>query len=108
MSDTSASLKAARDAEAEKITPELYRQASEWFLKSRREYRLKNFDLARRYAEKARGLAERAEWESRFARAGGEDIHTAPPDPNAEPPSSMTTPDSSAAPGAPPPPPPMN
>ena len=64
MADTSAALKAAREVQAETLAPELFRQAGEWFFKAKKEYRLKNFDLAALYADKARTFAEAAEFES--------------------------------------------
>jgi hypothetical protein len=64
MADTSAAIKAAREVQAETLAPELFRQAGEWFFKAKKEYRLKNFDLANLYADKARFFAESAEFEA--------------------------------------------
>jgi len=61
MSDAQAALRAAREVQADTLAPELFRQASEWHLKARNEYQLKNFDLAKRYADRARRHAEDAE-----------------------------------------------
>jgi hypothetical protein len=64
MSQTGAALRAAKEVQADTVAPELYRQASEYFLKAKREYKLKNFDFAKTYAERARRLAEQAEFEA--------------------------------------------
>jgi hypothetical protein len=63
MSDMEVSLKAASEVNADLLAPELYRLATETALQARREYRLKNFMEAKRFAEVARGHAERAEFE---------------------------------------------
>lgn len=64
MSDTAAALKAAKEVGADSLTPELYRRANEAFFRARNEYRLKNFEIARDYALRAKKLAEDAEYES--------------------------------------------
>jgi hypothetical protein len=69
MSDTVAALRAAKEVQADTLAPELYRQAGEWFFKAKNEYRYKNFADARSHAEKARKLAEQAEFEA--IRGGG-------------------------------------
>src|SRR5271170_5746966 len=69
MSDTEAALRAAKEVQADTLAPELYRQANEWFFKSKHEYKFKNFDLARTYSDKARLFAEDAEFEA--IRNGG-------------------------------------
>jgi hypothetical protein len=69
MSDTAAALRAAREVQADVLAPELYRQAGEWFFKAKHEYKFKNFELARKYATKARIFAEDAEFEA--IRNGG-------------------------------------
>lgn len=69
MSDTAASLRAAREVQADTLAPELYRQANEWFFRAKNEYKFKNFKLANEYAAKARYFAEQAEFES--LRSGG-------------------------------------
>ena len=79
MSDTYVALRAAREVQADSLAPELYRQASEWHLKARQEYRLKNFKFAKEYAEKARNYAEQAEFEA--VRNGGNRESQAAPDP---------------------------
>ncbi|MBC7693613.1 MAG: DUF4398 domain-containing protein [Methylotenera sp.] len=84
MSDTSAAIKAAREVNAETLSPDLYRQANEAFFRARNEYRLKNFDLAKSYAAKARGFAERAEFES--MQSGAQRMSTATPDAPPPPP----------------------
>lgn len=82
MSDTSAALRAAKEVQAETLSPELFRQANEWFFKAKREYKFKNFKLAQEYAEKARIFAEQAEFES--IRNGGNRTELIP-DPLANP-----------------------
>ncbi len=64
MSYTSAAIRAAKEVQADNLAPETYRQANEWFRKARKEYRLKNFKQAKDYADKARSLAEQAEFDS--------------------------------------------
>jgi len=64
MADTSAALKAAKEVGADSMTPELYRRANEAYFRARNEYRMKNFDIARDYALRAKKLAEEAEYES--------------------------------------------
>ena len=63
MSDTNAAIKAAKEVQADIKAPELYRQATEWFLRAKAEYKLKNFDYALEYAQTARHFAEEAEFE---------------------------------------------
>ncbi len=64
MSNTQAALKAAKEVQADVLAPELYRQATEWFLKARQEYRYKDFEKANDYAFRARQLSEQAEFEA--------------------------------------------
>jgi hypothetical protein len=82
MADTQAAMRAAKEVQADTLAPELYREASDWWLRAKREYKFKNFSLAHDYADKARTLAEQAEFES--VRAGG--VREEPPDPLAKPP----------------------
>jgi hypothetical protein len=79
MSDTVAALKAAREVQADKLAPELFRQANEWFFKAKGEYKMKNFALAQDFARKARIFAEQAEFE--VLRTGVSRIEVAPSDP---------------------------
>lgn len=69
MSQTSAALRAAKEVQADVLAPELFRQAAEIFAKAKREYKFKNFNFATIYAQKARRLAEEAEFEA--LRNGG-------------------------------------
>ena len=64
MSDTGAAIKAAREVQSDILAPELFRQASEWFFKAKREYKFKNFKLAKEFSDKARYYAEQAEFEA--------------------------------------------
>jgi hypothetical protein len=78
MSDTEAALRAAKEVQADTLAPELYRQANEWFFKSRNEYRFKNFANAKDYAIRSRRFAEQAEFEA--LRNGGNRTDVAPVD----------------------------
>jgi Domain of unknown function (DUF4398) len=78
MSDTTAAIRAAKEVQADTLAPELYRQATEWFFRARKEYNFKNFQLAQEYATKARHFAENAEFEA--IRNGGNRSDNAPPD----------------------------
>lgn len=69
MSDTYTAIRAAKEVQADVLAPELYRQANEWFYRARKEYKLKNFELAENFARKARHFAEQAEFE--VIRNGG-------------------------------------
>jgi hypothetical protein len=69
MSFTSAAIRASREVQADTLAPELFRQSNEWFFQAKREYKFKNFKLAKKYADKARFLAEQAEFEA--LRNGG-------------------------------------
>lgn len=73
MAVADAALRAAREVNADAIEgsniPEIYRAAADNLFKAKREYRLKNFDRARKYAVRATLLAERAEFEA--VKAGG-------------------------------------
>lgn len=62
MSDTVAALRAAKEVQADILAPEMFQQANEWFFKAKHEYKFKNFSLARDYTNKARHLAEEAEF----------------------------------------------
>jgi len=79
MSDTSSALKAAREVQADTLAPELFRQANEWFMRAKREYKLKNFQIADEYAHKARYFAEQAEFEA--MRNGAKRVEYSAPDP---------------------------
>ena len=64
MSETAAAIRAAKEVQADTLTPELYRQATEYFFKAKREYKFKNFSKSKDYLEKSKSYAERAEFES--------------------------------------------
>ena len=64
MSNAEAALKAAKDLHADTLSAEVYRAASETFYKAKREYRLKNFDVAKKLAIKTMRLSEEAEFEA--------------------------------------------
>ncbi len=82
MSNSVAALRAAKEVQADVLAPELFREARDNFFKGKREYRMKNFEKAREFIERARLLAERAEFES--LKNGG-NRNATPPDPFAEP-----------------------
>ena len=73
MAIADSALRAAREVNADAIEgsniPEIYRAAADNLFKAKREYRLKNFDRAKKYATRATVLAERAEFEA--VKAGG-------------------------------------
>jgi len=88
MSDTAAAIKAAREVQADTLTPELFRQANEWYQLARREYKFKNFKLASQYAAQARDYAEQAEFEAirgGVSRGDLEGTATSHPDPSSGP-----------------------
>ncbi len=91
MSDTQAAIRAAQEVQADTLAPDFYRQALEFWDKARREYKYKNFDEAKELSDKARVLAEQAEYQA--IRAGGNRSET-PPDPMSsganEPPAAAT------------------
>jgi|GEM_PF-1502738 len=62
MSNAETAIRAAKDLNADSLAPELYRKANDYHFKAKREYRLKNFDLARKYAVRAMRYAEEAEF----------------------------------------------
>jgi len=82
MSNMEVAIKSAKEVNADVLAPELYRRATEQSLLARKEYRFKDFEAARNDAEKARILAERAEFES--IRNGGK-RESVPQDPLAQP-----------------------
>ncbi|MGE4231882.1 MAG: hypothetical protein AB7F43_01000 [Bacteriovoracia bacterium] len=69
LSNADAALRAAKDVNADSLSPDLYRAANENYFKAKREYRLKSFEAARRFALRATRLAEEAEFEA--FRLGG-------------------------------------
>jgi hypothetical protein len=77
MSDTQSAMRAAKEVQADTLAPEIYREAADWWQRAKREYKLKNFAVASEFAEKARVLAEQAEFEA--VRGGG--VREEPPDP---------------------------
>lgn len=84
MSDTAAALRAAREVQADTLAPDLYRRSNEWFSKARHEYKFKNFQNAKDYADKARRYAEQAEFEAiknNGVRADASNSDSAPPPP---------------------------
>jgi len=87
MSETTAALRAAKEVQADVLAPELFRQASEYFFKAKREYKFKNFEFATIYAQKARRLAEDAEFEA--LRNGGNRTSEQVPDPLANTPAGL-------------------
>lgn len=64
MSNAESALKAAKELHADTLAPDVFRAASETFYKAKTEYRLKNFDIAKRLAKKATRLSEEAEFEA--------------------------------------------
>ena len=97
MSDTTAAIRAAREVQAQTLAPELYRQSNEWFLRARREYRLKNFREAKEYADRARLFAEQAEFEAVRNGAARESLNVPPPPPPPPPGGAPEAPDPASA-----------
>lgn len=64
MSDTAAALRAAREVQADVLSPDLYRRANELFFEARREYKFKHFSRAEALAIRARRFAEQAEFDA--------------------------------------------
>jgi len=69
MSNADAALRAAKDLHADSLVPEFYRNAAENYHRAKREYRLKNFSDAKKYALRSTQIAEKAEFEA--YRLGG-------------------------------------
>jgi hypothetical protein len=82
MSNMEVAIRAAKEVNADVLAPELYRLAAENGQNARREYRFKNFQDAKKLADKARVFAEKAEFES--IRNGGK-REALPQDPLADP-----------------------
>jgi len=82
MSNMEVSIRAAKEVNADVLAPELYRLANEIGQRARHEYRYKNFEDAKKLADRARIFAEKAEFES--IRNGGK-REALPQDPLAEP-----------------------
>jgi hypothetical protein len=82
MSNMEVAIRAAKEVNADVLAPELYRLAAENGQLARREYRFKNFQDAKKLADKARNYAEKAEFES--IRNGGK-RESLPQDPLSEP-----------------------
>ncbi len=82
MSDMEVSMKAALEVSADTLAPEIYRLAHESALIARKEYKFKNFELAKKFADQARLYAERSEFE---AIRNGAKRETVPEDPLATP-----------------------
>lgn len=88
MSNAEAALKAAKDLHADSLSPTNYRIAVESFFKAKREYKLKNFDAAQKYALRTMKFAERGEFEA-YLKGGatpeieskGASLEGAPADP---------------------------
>jgi hypothetical protein len=53
---------AAKDADAEKHSPRLYRKAEYYYLKAKSSYRRKYFNKAKQYAIASKSYAEKAEY----------------------------------------------
>ena len=87
MSYALASIKAAKEVQADVYAPELFRLANEWFFKAKNEYKYKNFELAKEYADQARKLAEQSEFESIRSGATRSELAPEAPPPSQSPPS---------------------
>lgn len=69
MSNAEVAIRAAKDLNADSLVPDLYRSSVDTYFKAKRDYHLKDFENARRYALRATRLAEEAEFEA--YRLGG-------------------------------------
>lgn len=79
MSYLSASVRAAKEVQADTLSPDFFRQAMEWYSKARREYKIKNFSLAQEYAVKARYFAEQAEFDALKHGGVRSEVNSGPP-----------------------------
>lgn len=75
-------IRAARDVHAEELAPENYQNAVEYGNQARREFRLKNYQKAKKLSELSREFAEKAEFQS--VKSGGK-REELPEDPLAAP-----------------------
>lgn len=75
-------IRAAKEVSADQLAPDLYRMAVENGIRARREFRLRNYKIAKELADSARVYAEKAEFES--IKSGGK-RESVPVDPLAEP-----------------------
>ena len=57
-------LRAAQKAKADVLAPDAYRKAENYFLRAKRDFNEGYFDSCRKYGEKARILAEQAEYKA--------------------------------------------
>ncbi len=102
MSYAVAALRAAKEVQADTLTPQLYQSAREWYFKARQEYKLKNFEEALAFANRARRFAEEAELKAQMSGAtrqglSPETVPEPPPPPNPENASEMPPPASEYA-----------
>jgi Domain of unknown function (DUF4398) len=97
MANATAALRAAREVQSDSLAPELFRQSNELFLKAKKEYRFKNFYLAKEYLGQSQKLAERAEFEA--IRNGGSRAEVKMDSPAATPPGEA--PGNASGPGTP-------
>jgi len=81
LSDATAAINAAREVNAHTLTPELYREALEWFFKAKNAFQYKDFYEAKMYARKAKLFAEQAEFQSVVDSGGKRRALDVPPDP---------------------------
>lgn len=76
MSDAVAAIRAAREVQADVLSPDNFRQAMDLFEQAKREYRFKDFAMAKEHADDSRVLAEKAEVDALLnggARASSDD-----------------------------------
>lgn len=64
MSLSQAAFIAAKEAEADRLSPTLYRKAEEFYLKAKSAYRRKYFNKAQEYAILSKQYAEKAEYDA--------------------------------------------
>ena len=62
-------IKAAQKAKADSLATDLYRKAENHYLRAQKDYRDGYFDSCRKFADKARRLAEQAEYRAILKQA---------------------------------------
>jgi len=73
MSLAQSALLAAKEAQADQKSPNIYRKAEVFYIKAKSAYTRKYFNQAKQFAEASRKLSERAEFTARRIQALGDD-----------------------------------
>jgi hypothetical protein len=85
MSNTAAAIRAAKEVQADTLSPDYFRQANEWFFKAKNSYQIKEFKIADEQANKARHFAEMAEFDALQNGGNRSDPANEPPPPDPAP-----------------------